>query len=75
MKPVYICSRCGEEISRTVDECPHCGYHPQSIVWRVGVGALIFGAAAALVFPPVGLIGIFAGVLAVGGSYLLSPAG
>ncbi|TYT63690.1 hypothetical protein [Natrialba swarupiae] len=75
MKPVYYCRRCGEEISRHAEECPHCRYNPQSIAWRFGVGALIFGTALALVSPPVGLFGVFVGILAVGGSYLLSPAG
>ncbi|ELY90623.1 hypothetical protein C483_11201 [Natrialba hulunbeirensis JCM 10989] len=74
MKPVYFCARCGEELSRTVEECPHCGYCPKSIAWRTGVGALIFGGALTLVSPPVGLLGVFAGSLAICGSYLLSPA-
>ena len=74
MKPVYLCRRCEEEIPRDVDECPHCGYDPQSIVWRFGVGALLFGGALALVSPPLGLLGVFVGLIAVPGSYLASPA-
>ena len=75
MKPVYFCRRCDAEIPRTAEECPECGYHPQSIVWRFGVGALIFGGALALVSPPVGLLGVFVGIIAICGSYLASPAG
>lgn len=74
MKPVYFCGRCEEEIPRDVEECPHCGYHPQSIAWRFGVGALIFGGALTFVSPPVGLLGVFVGIVAVAGSYVLSPA-
>lgn len=74
MKPVYFCSRCGEEIERRADKCPHCGYNPQSIAWRVGAGALIFGGGLTLVSPPVGLFGVFLGIVAICGSYLLSPA-
>lgn len=74
MKPVYFCRRCEEEISRNVEECPHCGYHPQSIVWRVGVGALLVGLGLVVVSPPIGLFGLFVGVLAICGSYLASPA-
>ena len=74
MKPTYFCSRCGEEIPRTVAECPHCGYDPKSIVWRFGAGALLFGGALTLVSPPVGLLAVFVGAVAVAGSYLLSPA-
>ncbi|RQG95076.1 hypothetical protein [Natrarchaeobius chitinivorans] len=75
MKPVYYCRRCDEEISRTADECPHCGYYPQSIVWRIGVGALIFGTPIVFVSPPIDLFLVFVGVLAICGSYLASPAG
>ncbi|RQH00909.1 hypothetical protein [Natrarchaeobius oligotrophus] len=75
MKPIYFCRRCDEELPRTAEECPHCGYNPASIAWRFGAGALIFGGGLALVSPPIGLFGIFVGIVAIGGSYLLSPAG
>ncbi|THE65707.1 hypothetical protein D8Y22_05925 [Salinadaptatus halalkaliphilus] len=74
MKPAYFCSRCTEEIPRDAEACPHCGYDPQSIAWRVGVGLLIFGGALAVVSPPIGIFGVFVGIVAVGGSYLVSPA-
>ena len=74
MKPVYFCRRCEAEIPRDVEECPECGYNPKSIVWRIGVGALIFGGALTFVSPPVGLLGVFVGIIAVVGSYLASPA-
>ncbi|SDR28733.1 hypothetical protein [Natronobacterium texcoconense] len=74
MKPAYVCSRCEEEIPRDVYECPHCGYNPKSIVWRIGIGALVFGTGIAFISPPIGLFGVFVGILAVGGSYLATPA-
>ncbi|WP_436346246.1 hypothetical protein [Natronorubrum sp. FCH18a] len=74
MKPVYCCRRCGEEISRTAEECPHCGHNPGSIARRFGAGALVFGGALTLVSPPVRLLGVFVEIIALGGSYLLSPA-
>ncbi len=74
MKPVYYCRRCEAEIPRDVDECPECGYNPQSIVWTVGAIALLVGGGLLLVSPPVGLLGVFLGVIAICGSYLASPA-
>ncbi|WIV68539.1 hypothetical protein [Natrialbaceae archaeon AArc-T1-2] len=68
------CRNCGEEISRHDLECPDCGYNPGSAIRRFGAGLVIFGAGIAFVSPPIGLFGIFAGIIAMGGSYLVTPA-
>ena len=69
------CRKCDAELSRHDDECPHCGYNPGSAIRRFGLGLVIFGGAFALVSPPIGLLGVFVGLVAMGGSYLFTPAG
>lgn len=69
------CRRCDAEVSRHDDECHECGYNPGSAIRRFGLGLVIFGGALAFVSPPIGLLGVFVGIVAIGGSYLFTPAG
>jgi len=72
---VSRCQRCDAEISRQETTCPECGYDPGSAVRRFGLGLVIFGGAFAFVSPPIGLFGVFTGIVAIGGSYLFTPTG
>ena len=69
------CRKCDAEISMHDTECPECAYNPGSVIRRFGIGLLLFGFGVSLVSPPVGVFMLFSGVVAIGGSYLATPAG
>ena len=70
-----FCRKCNAEVERDADQCPSCGYFPASVARRFAIGLFIFGGAATYFFPPIGIFGIFVGLMAYGWSYLATPAG
>ncbi|MFW6318421.1 MAG: hypothetical protein ACOC06_08150 [Halorubrum sp.] len=69
------CRRCDERIPRTADVCPECGYDPGGTVRDLSGVALAFGVILAVVYPPLGVLGLFVGACLFAFSYLTTPTG
>ncbi|WP_290811526.1 hypothetical protein [Halovivax sp.] len=71
---MFACRRCDEQIARDAEPCPECGYDPAGTAKDVAAILLGLSVPALLAFPPVGVLGLFVGVLLFGWGLLASPA-